>query len=62
MSTSSNGGDLFTRHQVASKYGVSTRTLGELMRNGKFPRPDIVLSQRTHRWSQACLDRFFAAS
>jgi predicted DNA-binding transcriptional regulator AlpA len=60
--TSSNGGDLLTRAQVSTRYGVSPRTLGELMNRGKFPRPDVVLSQRTHRWTQACLDRFFAAS
>jgi predicted DNA-binding transcriptional regulator AlpA len=58
--TSSNSGDVITRSQAAMRYGVSTRTLDRLMKSGKFPRPDVVLSQRTHRWTQACLDRFFA--
>jgi predicted DNA-binding transcriptional regulator AlpA len=59
--TSANSGDMLTRSQVASRYGVSTRALGGMMKAGKFPKPDVVLSQRTHRWSQACLDRFFSA-
>ncbi len=49
------------RPEVAAMFGTSTKTIDRLIKLGRFPAPDVVLSRKTVRWSAACIDRFLGA-
>ena len=50
-------GDLLTIEEVSERYQVTTRTIQNWVRDGRFPQP-MRLSRRLLRWRLADLVRF----
>jgi excisionase family DNA binding protein len=47
--------DLLTPQQVASRLSVSVRTLGRMVKDGKFPEP-IRWNRQFVRWKRTAVD------
>lgn len=51
----------FNIEDLAGILGIAKITAERMKAAGKLPAPDVVLSQRTIRWSRATIERWLAA-
>lgn len=52
-----DAGAALSKAEVALLAGVSTRTVDSWMKAGRWPRPDLVFSPRSMKWSPALVRR-----
>lgn len=50
--------EVFTVADLVKKLGVSDKTLRKAVKEGRFPKPNVVLGERTLRWSRSAVDSF----
>lgn len=51
---------LLDRHSVAARLEVTTWTLGQWVASGRFPKPDLRITDSAHRWRLSTVLKWMA--